>query len=102
MITIKNIASIGHVTTHKIKIHAVIPSSETYQFRFRYNDDVLPELTYNLHRDIKTAEGNFVGTLQHKFGSWRHDCYECDILDKMSFLDFLQMLAEDWYKKYKK
>lgn len=60
-----------------------------YTGEFRYT--ILRE-----HNDKK-----YVGTFGHPYGSYRYDCYEMDLLDKQSFLDFLNGLIKEWALKYK-
>jgi hypothetical protein len=60
------------------------------------------EFRYQLLRDCGDNNQNkrYVGTFIHPYGSYRYDCYEMDLLDKQSFLDFLDTVIRQWYVKY--
>ena len=100
-LTIKNVGNVGYITQHKVNIYFVEDSPyDTYNFKFEHYD-YSGKFEYSLHRKIK-VEDRWVGTLKHPNGSYRLDCYEMDILDKQSFLDFLSIAVHDWDAQYNK
>ena len=100
-LTIKNVGNVGFVHGHKVNVEEVAESLyDTYNFKFEHYD-YSGKFQYTLHREIK-VEDKWVGTLKHPNGSYRLDCYEMDILDKQSFLDFLSIAVHDWDIQYNK
>ncbi len=78
----------------------VIPEDDnTYDFYFTHKN-YKGVFVYYLHRDLtdgKNGSNNrYVGTFKHPTGSHRQDVYESDLLDKISFIDFLTLLVSDW------
>lgn len=102
-LTIKNISNIAYFGKSVINIKEVgtHDSDTTYQFKFTHTDYKVGTFTYVLHRDMKNDDKQrWVGTLRHPYGSYRLDCYECDLLDKTSFLYFLSSAVDEWNLQY--
>ena len=59
------------------------------------------EFRYLLMRDMGNGKGNrYFGTFRHPHGSNRQDCYDSDILNPESFLNFMDTLIVNWFVKY--
>ena len=100
-LTIKNVAKVIASKHNEVNVIGVnTKADDTYDFKF-YTSEFDGEFTYTIHRTLKQDE-RWVGTLKHPHGSYRLDCYEMDLLDKNSFLYFLNNAAYDWYVQYKK
>lgn len=98
-LTIENVKNIipASIKTN-VKILNASGDGEVYFFGFKHRN-FKGDFGYSVHRDMVSG-GKYVGTFRHPYGSNRHDCYEMDLLDKISFLDFLDILVQEWYVQH--
>lgn len=105
-LTIKNITNILNFRHNSfITMESASDNiDETYSFEFTHLT-LDGRFKYTIHRclgdDHMGQNRRFVGTFGHPFGSHRQDCYECDVLDKQSFIYFLGTIVNDWAVQYK-
>ncbi len=96
IMNIKNTPIIGSIYIDDVVIRN---GDNTYDFYFKHKD-YKGGFVYCLHRDLtegpKTSNIRYVGTFRHPYGSNRQDVYESDLLDKVSFIDFLTLIVDDW------
>ncbi len=105
---IKNIMNIKNCSYagNKLNVDDVIirNGDNTYDFYLTHNY-YKGGFIYSLFRDltdgINGSNNKYVGVFKHPNGSHRQDCYESDLLDKTSFLYFLDTLVNDWAVMYK-
>ena len=102
---IKNIKNILYLaSTSYVNVKNVIEDEDIYQFTFTHRNYAY-EFAYRLHKNLggelyaKTKQ--YVGTFAHPHGTHRQDCYEGDILDKQSFVYFLETIVNDWAQMHK-
>jgi hypothetical protein len=99
---IKNCSYVGN----KLNVDDVVirNGDNTYDFYFTHKN-YQGGFIYYLHRDLRDgingSNNKYVGTFRHPYGSNRQDVYESDLLDKTSFLYFLDTLVNDWAVMHK-
>ena len=104
-LTIKNVTNIKNTPIiGSINIDDVIVEPDTYQFYFVHSS-YSNGFIYTLHRDLRDgingSNNKYIGTFRHPNGSHRQDVYEADLLDKVSFIEFLTLLVNDWAVMFK-
>lgn len=98
-LTIENIDKLAIISFRtNAKCMAWNTHPDTYEFIVRHRR-YTGEFRYTILREFNDKK--FVGTFRHPYGSYRYDCYEMDLLDPQSFLEFLDGIIKEWAVKYK-